>query len=392
MTSARLGRRARWLGVAAGVVVVLIAAISGGLALLDGDEQSRGVGPAGTSSDAPFAGLDAVPPPPGGTALPRPGVWTGRELLFVGGNEEAGTTIAVGFDIDSRTWRTLAAPPMVLGGDTAAVWTGTELLVCCGLGTHGVGVGSAAAYDPSSDSWRELPAPPVSSYAWAVWTGDRMYLTDAEFAFTSFDPVSSQWRSEPDFNYPNYGFTQLIWTGNEIIEWPTPPQRTTWEGESFDPAHGRWTPLPPPPQESRPAIAEVVLVDHSIVILGGLPANQANESERFVAARLDLASREWTPLPDPLPEPFSGEGNLGSHTALWTGSDLLVHVGALASGLSPDGALLALDPTTNTWTVLGDTGRTALTPIALAGDRVLFEVIGSDNSGNFYLSEPGWRP
>jgi hypothetical protein len=168
------------------------------------------------------------------------------------------------------------------------------------------------------------------------------------------------------------------------VVWPAPGSRTVQPGAIYDPATREWRQIPDPPERSWPAIPDIAWVDDSLVVVGGLPAETAS-SERLVSARYNPSTHAWMSIPDPLPEPDGSEGNLGSQTTLWTGRQLLMHVGALASGLSSDGAFFVFDATANAWRLIGDTKATALQPVAIAGDRV---VLQRDNE--YFLSAPGW--
>ena len=100
-------------------------------------------------------------------------MWTGRQVLFWGGQGGPDTTFADGaaYDPASRRWRLLPAAP--IGGRTSheAVWTGKEMIVWGGLGRccpidSVIHDPAAAAYDPVTDQWRrigEVPPP---------WSGD----------------------------------------------------------------------------------------------------------------------------------------------------------------------------------------------------------------------------
>lgn len=90
-------------------------------------------------------------------------VWTGMELLVWG---ERGVAA---FSPDTRSWRTAKAPPATLADRIRAdaVWTGAELLIVGG-GTDGAGMNTLqgvhqdpVAYDPTRDSWRYTPLIPV---------------------------------------------------------------------------------------------------------------------------------------------------------------------------------------------------------------------------------------
>lgn len=377
----RKRRSASALGaIAALVLVVGTAAVwnAGG----EGDSRVI-VGPV---SSGPLDGLEEVPAPPV-SSLPTQGllgvvpVWTGSELLAVGAIDDAGTVVSVAFNPTTQAWRQLPTPPITVGQGAPAVWTGEELIICCG----GTPEGSAtAAYNPRTNVWRSLPDAPVGGYANAVWTGERVIVVSVA-GVASLEPSSGQWTMLPAPSNLDV-FMRAVWTGSEMVVWPSPSARTVSAGESFDPLTNRWAVLSDPPAGSWPAIPDIAWLGDSLAVLGGLPA-PGPTSERFVGSRFDPSIDTWTALPDPLPEPNPCECNLGSHVSLWTGNDLLVFVGALASGASADGVLLALDPADNSWRTVGDTGETALTPVAMAGDRVFLE-----RDGKYYLSQPGWRP
>lgn len=383
-----LRRRRVRAATVSGALVALLAAGAVVWSAGDGGGSKVLVQPQPTTSGPSqpvVPGLERVPSPPGGAQLPVPPVWTGRELLSVGayaGGDKEGTLAAFSFDLGERVWRKLAPPPVAIGSGGTTAWTGKELVICCGaVPTNSA---AAAAYDPALDSWRVLPDAPVHGYVTSVWTGSRVVVA-APDGVAAFDPASDRWSllpAPPELAW----FNKVVWTGANLVLWPSPASRTVHAGNSFDFDTGRWSTLPAPPRDSWPAVPDVVPGDGSLFLLGGLPAPGIG-SERFVAARYDLATDKWAGLPDPLPEPRACECNLGSHVSLWTGRDLLVFVDALASGTSTQGVLMAYDPTRDAWRTVGTTSKTALRPIARAGDRVFLE-----RDGNFYVSEPGWRP
>jgi N-acetylneuraminic acid mutarotase len=114
----------------------------------------------------------AVPPLP---PLPDPAaVWTGNEVLVWGSNGLQ--TMGAAYDPATDTWRAIANPPDVGRIYPVVVWTGAEMLVlegtADGRGRAGES-GHGAAYDPSTDTWRLLatiPGPATCQSA-AVWTG-----------------------------------------------------------------------------------------------------------------------------------------------------------------------------------------------------------------------------
>lgn len=379
----RYERRRRRTARVLAAVAVLVAVTSSAVVwnARDGSESVLLVGPAGPGS---LAGLQEIPAPPSPGRLPGSAVWTGSELLWAGATDDNGTLVTLALDVDTRTWRQLAPPPAGVGEGSATAWTGTELIICCGGAPEG---SVTAAYTPASDTWRMLPAAPVSGYASAAWTGDRFIVVTGNGA-ASLDPASGGWTTLPSPSQQS-SFNKVAGRGHQIVVWPSPPSRTVASGEILDPQRQDWSTLPDPPQRSWPAIPDVVWIGSELVVLGGLPAPSDGDSERLVGARYNPSANTWASLPDPLPEPLSGESNLGSQVSLWTGQDLLVHASALATGVSSEGVFLAYDPTQDSWRLVGKTSETALTPLAMAGDRVLLK---RSDGGHFYLSEPSWRP
>lgn len=306
------------------------------------------------ATQPPFAGVAGIDP-----------VIGHDEVFFVGQVEDDGVTVAYSLSLASGQWRQLPEPPEDFGESPAAVWTGSELVVCCGGAPDTSGT---AAYDPTTDRWRPLPKSPLDSYADAVWTGDLMYVIDNE-GFASFDPATETWSSlapPPDLRgWPG----ELAWSGDGLFVWPRVGQRISLIGSRYDPGTDRWDQFPTA-DAPMPAFASIVTVGDELFVWGGLPGAISDDSERFVGIRWDGA---WGALPDPLPEPDGCECNLGSQRALTVGERILVHVGALASGADPvDGVLLSFDPVDESWSELGRTFDTALVPLATDGQRVVF--------------------
>jgi hypothetical protein len=132
----------------------------------------------------------------------------------------------------------------------------------------------------------------------------------------------------------------------------------------------------------------MVVTDDSIVILGGLPANQGG-SERAVGSQYDLNLGTWRPVPEDLPEPDGCECNLGSQTLTWTGEYVLVSPGMFSTGVDPNTpVLIAYHPATNSWILVDEESPLAWGGDSLTvGDRLV--IVANDV---FYTSPPNWQP
>jgi len=92
--------------------------------------------------------------PPGGVGAGA--VWTGRRLVVWTGNGPAGPAAAASYDPVSDTWRRLAAGPLGPREGNANLWTGKELLVIGGYRGDAAATPVAAALDPATGRWRTL--------------------------------------------------------------------------------------------------------------------------------------------------------------------------------------------------------------------------------------------
>lgn len=356
------------------------------------DHQPTGEAPRTTSAESHAARIEEIEP--GFTAIQLPEdapvlnetlIWTGTELILWGGQADTVSEVPAGepgwaYNPDTATWRQLSPSPKQPVYGAASVWTGERAIVCCGQDSR-----TTVAYDPSSNSWETLPDAPISgSFAEAVWADGTMILVTGDGA-AAYDATASAWVEMPSPPEPLDRLNEIIWTGTEVIVWPADVARRVSKGLALDPRSGTWRVLPEPPEW--PAAPDIAWTGTELIIWGGLPAASVG-SERAVGSRLDLATGDWTALPDALPEPDGCECNLGSQTLVWTGERLVVSTGHFSSGIeSLEPLLLSFDPSTGEWTTIGPSPATSWGADGLmAGDRVVLR------SDRLYLSDPDWPP
>jgi hypothetical protein len=134
------------------------------------------------------------------------GVWTGHEVIVVGGliiDQYVAVADGAAFDPATGTWR--AIPPVPHGGRIlTAAWTGVEVVVG-GIGGSSLNpadpYGVFAAYDPARDAWRTLAAPPHTiAGAKAVAVDGRVVWAVPGGAGTTwvvYDPGTDSWSETP---------------------------------------------------------------------------------------------------------------------------------------------------------------------------------------------------
>jgi hypothetical protein len=315
----------------------------------------------------------ALPALPAGQLAPRVQaavVWTGRQLLVWGGVSGHPMRVfddGAAYDLATRRWTPLprAPDPQWLEGNRGlAVWTGREMLVWGGftvtdpVGQPNVGwPDRGAAYDPQRRTWRRLAPAPAELrhyHLWSVWTGRELLAGGVEeagetggVAAAAYDPAADHWRLLP----PSPGLTggsrtlaarTAMWAGSRLLVWNylrgTPRARDDETDASdrpdtrpagidlwaWDPAGGRWSVLPAPPDAvgEVSANAGMTWTGREVVIVGAREEPVAGRPRLVTGAgRYDPDGAAWAPL-DPPPRPAAAKLGWAGAVA-WTGAALV---------------------------------------------------------------------
>jgi hypothetical protein len=108
-----------------------------------------------------------IAPSPLHNAQPT-GVWTGSDIVFLGGANTDALTESAAYHPVTDTWQMLASGPSHPG--LGFVWTGTTIL--------GVVKGVVVDYEPITDTWTETDAK-LSAIPFGAWADDRyVFATD----------------------------------------------------------------------------------------------------------------------------------------------------------------------------------------------------------------------
>jgi hypothetical protein len=250
-------------------------------------------------------------------------------------------------------WSTVPAAPGGSRTQHDALWTGTEMIVVGGSPQPGTAANPAVeAFNPATDEWRtigETPHPYTS--ASAVWTGTEIIVWGGETAWNTgpatatgarLDPATGVWDTTAPTQLRPRSDHLAVWTGTEMIVWGG---RTIssgfyvnrFDGAAYDPATDTWRPIADAPLEIIPVAGGAGLWTGETFIVWGFPADGGPDTDPEGMA-YDPVSDEWTEIA------ASGLG-FGYFESAWTGSELLV------VGGTPDLEFVAMryDPAADSW-------------------------------------------
>jgi len=341
---------------------------------------------------------------PSGRSSPT-AVWTGTEMIVWGGYRDYDYFDTGGqYDPVSDTWRNLLSGPghPSRRGGHSAVWTGTEMIIWGGYSRDsgkGGYLDSGARFNPVTGGWRATAAggecPSAREYHTAVWTGAEMIIWggyDQRNLSTGgrYDPATDSWSpTSTGVNCPSERrLHAAVWTGTEMIVWG----HETQTGGRYDPDSDTWVPT------STDAVCPSARRGHTAVWTGAEMIVWGGEDwiwgSLATGGLYDRALDVWRPTP-------AGGGcpsERGDHSAVWTGTEMVVwgglHWGASSTEYLRDGG--RFDPLTDTWspTSTGDgcpAGRASHTAVWTGKEMIVWG--GDGNTGGRYDPETdAWVP
>jgi hypothetical protein len=305
----------------------------------------------------------------------RPVIAVAGDRYLVWGGED-GTTTEMdrndGFTVDLVTGGVEAIPPAPIAPSYNSVggWTGSELIVwsaecpACGPEPHHPG---AAAWNPDTKSWRTITAPPAqlaSGQQTVVATGTQIITVTNKGIAASYDPATDRWDSLPPVPGDTSFNTSLVWTGSQVIYWatsyyggPFPAPRggpLADRGWQWTPGASTWAPLPDLPEGYRTSVGSIAWTGAEIVAWGEVSGGTGSEAVG-AGATWRPGDPAWTPLPlSPQSPARRFEGTAGSQKLLADPATGTIFVVPLRIGDAPPTALL-YDSKAHTWTNTGVT-------------------------------------
>jgi hypothetical protein len=268
-------------------------------------------------------------------------VWTGSEMIVWGGNppvccDHFNTGGRYNPSTDSWVATTTAGAPDGRSSHTA-VWTGTEMVVWGGFnGTSGLRTGGR--YNPNTDSWRDtstMIAPSARLRHTAVWTGSEMIVWGGTDLFEQADtggrynPTADTWIGMSTSNVPDGRQDHTaVWTGTEMIVWGgvfVDFRRAHYlnTGGKYDPFTNSWaatsTVNAPGGRDSHTAIWN----GGEMIVWGGSLYDGSSYHYFSTGGRYNPTADTWVATTR-----SNAPSARGLHTALWTGSEMIVWGGS----------------------------------------------------------------
>jgi N-acetylneuraminic acid mutarotase len=328
-------------------------------------------------------------------------VWTGTEMIVWGGRYADITNTGGRYNPATDTWTRTS-----IGVDVpearfqhTAVWTGDRMIVWGGYGPNGYSLNSGGSYDPLGDRWSPInsgEAPSPRQGYTAIWTGTEMIVwggMDQEGRTNTgarYRPDSDSWQpTSLDGSVPSGRLQHTaVWTGVEMIVWggKVADNTPTNTGGRYDPLLDIWVPI------SADITAPSARTGHTAVWTGSemiIWGGSDRFGTRNSGARYNPTTDSWVATGGGASVPSSRHG----HRAVWTGSEMLVW-GGNAGGTPATGE--RYDPASDSWLPIPtdpSTPRSSYYPsVVWTGSEMIVWGAGENAGGRYDPVTDSWTP
>lgn len=287
--------------------------------------------------------------------LGQSAIWDGADMIVWGGSDGLSMNDGWRYNLAANTWSGPISWPDAPQGreEHSAVWTGEEMIIWGGgdpVFGDAEGEGSLTTggrYNSATNSWGEQTATTVPASRKghsAVWTGTNMIVWGGNQRRTGqrYDPVTNSWLGPTSTTgAPSArNYHSAVWTGSEMIVWGGRNGSGSLKtGGRYDPINDTWgtpTSVPPTGMLNARSFHTAIWTGVEMIVWGGVVEEFPNFGATNTGARFEPTSNTWTAATPTLNAPAGG------HTAVWTGSEMIVWGGGSTGG--------RFNPTMNIWT------------------------------------------
>ena len=282
--------------------------------------------------------------------LQHTAVWTGSEMIVWGGYYPGRLNTGGRYNPSTNSWTATSTTnaPSARWLHTA-VWTGSEMIVWGGVG----GSNTGGKYNPGTDSWVPTSltnAPSARSAHTAVWTGSEMIVWGGSRFNTGgrYNPNTDSWTATSRTNAPTpRSIHTAVWTGSEMIVWGGYfyDGASHWfnTGGRYNPNTNSWTATSTANTLTPRSNHTAVWTGSEMIVWGGYFYDGAHPRWFDTGGRYNPNTDSWTAT-----SATNAPTARANHTAVWTGSEMIVWGGE--SPLTNIGE--RYDPDTDSWTVI----------------------------------------
>jgi N-acetylneuraminic acid mutarotase len=316
-------------------------------------------------------------------------VWTGSQMIVWGGwNGISDLNTGGKYDPSTDSWTATSTTNAPAGREYhTVVWTGSEMILWGGY--NGYYLNTGGRYNPATDTWTvtsTTSAPSGRYLHTAVWTNTEMIVWggfNGLYLNTGgrYNPSTDSWTATDNTNAPDGRyFHTAVWTGSEMIVWGGSTGVLSDRGGRYVPGTDSWTPINTTNAPSARSGHTAVWTGSEMIVWGGSSSDYLNTGGRYCAAApaptptptptpsatisatpTPTGTATATPTASPTPTPvciddtwtatatINAPDARGSHTAVWTGSEMIVWGGGNNSPpyrLNSGGKYY---PSTDTW-------------------------------------------
>lgn len=243
-----------------------------------------------------------------------------------------------------NTWSPTSQAPTPPGVDgeagagrnnTPLVWTGAEAILWGGGSFCPVAeacfLNSGLTYTPATNTWSAMSsdlAPEARNYHAAVWTGSSMIVWGGGFNLNTggrYDPAANSWTPTNTSGAPTGRVSMTaVWTGSRMIIWGGLVNGPTGvvvvnTGGLYDPLTNSWSPTSTASAPAPRGEHTAVWTGTKMIVWGGtgLGGTRLNSGGAYDPAK--PAASSWSALSQD-----GAPSSRGQHTAVWTGTRMIV--------------------------------------------------------------------